>query len=294
MAYQLPNLIWLRSFEASARTGSFTAAAAELGLTQAAISLHIRSLEETLGYPLFYRRARILDLTEMGIAYLPSVKRAIEDLAFATQGLFGPVGEKSVTVRAPISTVVLWLAPKLKTFREQWPDINIRFMSAIWANVIADHKVDIDIRLGNGEWPGSHVELLSTETVSPICHPAKSGKILCAADLLKEELIHIHGYQDHWARHFLAANVAYDQKSIGLSVDTSLAAVEIVASGGGVALVTTRLARYLEEVNRVSIPLKSMIGLGESHYFVSPLDQGQLSTEAKILKDWMIEAFRDG
>lgn len=293
MAYRLPNLVWLRSFEASARTGSFTGAAQELGLTQAAVSLHIRSLEETLGYPLFHRRARTLKLTDMGVAYIPSVRRAIEDLSFATQGLFGPVGEQAVTVRAPISTVVLWLAPRLKEFRSQWPDINIRFISAIWANVIADHKVDIDIRLGNGVWPGFQVELLSTETVSPICHPAANRTIQCEGDLLNAELIHIHGYQDHWARYFLAANVPYAQPSIGVSVDTSLAAVEIVASGGGVALITTRLARYLEVEGRVAIPLTSNIGLGEAHYIVSPLEQGPLSTEAKILKDWITEAFSE-
>ena len=122
MVTRLPNLSWLRTFETAARLGSFTAAGGELGLTQAAVSHQVKALETQLGFSLFERGARSLSLTSMGRAYLPSVRKAIEDLTLSTQGLFGPKVRRSVTLRAPISTAVLWLAPRLKALSEYLSD----------------------------------------------------------------------------------------------------------------------------------------------------------------------------
>ncbi len=294
MAYRLPNLIWLRAFEAAARLGSFTAAAGELGLTQAAVSHQIRSLEGTLGFSLFIRRARTLELTEMGRAYVPSVRKAIEDLAYSTQGLFGPRVRRLVTLRVPISTAVLWLAPRLKAFRSCHPDVSIRLLSAIWADAIADEEIDIDIRVGSGAWPGHQARLLSEETVMAIAAPETSAEISSAADLSTRELVHILGFQDQWGRYFKSADLAYDPRSPGITVDTSLAAVEIVTAGGGVALVMKRFALDLAASGRVSLPLDREIPLGQAHYLVSPAEQRPLTAEANILLDWIVEAFADG
>ncbi len=174
-------MVWLRAFEAAVRLGSFTAAAGELGLTQAVVSYQIRSLEGTLGFALFIRRAHTLELTEMGRAYIPAVRKAIEDLAFSTQGLFGPSARRPVSLRVPVSTAVLWLAPRLATFRAAHPKISLRLVLAIWADAIAEEAVDIDIRLGEGDWSGQRAELLSEET---------------AADLHRHDLVHILGFQD--------------------------------------------------------------------------------------------------
>ena len=107
--YDLPPLAWLRAFEASARHSSFTAAAQELNLTQAAVSHQVRSLEKHLGVMLFERLARTLRLTEMGTAYLPPLRRAFDELTAATSGLFGPIGKHTLVVRAPVSFASQWL-----------------------------------------------------------------------------------------------------------------------------------------------------------------------------------------
>ena len=89
MHHDLPPLTWLRAFEASARTLSFTSAATEMHITQAAISKHVKSLEQHLRHPLFIRRPRGLELTKTGAAYLPKVQDALERLAIGTREVFG-------------------------------------------------------------------------------------------------------------------------------------------------------------------------------------------------------------
>src|ERR1700730_18897941 len=107
----LPNLAWLRSFEAAAPTGSFAAAATELRLTSGAISYQIRALEAHLGVSLFERLPRGVKLTAMGVAYLPPVRKAFEELADSTVGLFGGSERVQIAVNAPVSPAALWLAP---------------------------------------------------------------------------------------------------------------------------------------------------------------------------------------
>ncbi|HUS54442.1 MAG TPA: LysR substrate-binding domain-containing protein [Thermohalobaculum sp.] len=289
MVYRLPNLVWLRAFEAAARLGSFTAAAGELGLTQAAVSHQVRSLEDKLGFRLFLRQARRLDLTDMGKAYLPSVSKAMEDLSLSTQGLFGPRGRRTVTLRAPISTAVLWLSPRLRKFREQHPHIQFRMISAIWADAIADEDVDIDIRLGTGAWPAMQAELLSPETIVPICAP--TARICSLSDISEARIIHIIGFQDDWARLFQRNGARYDPAKIGIAVDTTLAAVELVSCDAGVALVLKRFAVDLVRAGKAAVPLDEEIAIPQAHYIVSDPGRTAVNPEVEIVRRWLRDEF---
>ena len=146
----LPTLTWLRAFEAAARTSSFTAAAAELNLTSGAISYQIRALETHLGFALFERLPRGVKLTPMGVAYLPSVRKAFEELADSTVGLFGSSERTQITVHAPVSLAALWLAPRLPAFSRENQSIDVRLSSVIWDNAVLDEATDLEIRYGTG------------------------------------------------------------------------------------------------------------------------------------------------
>src|ERR1700739_4808596 len=150
----LPTLTWLRAFEAAPRPSSFTAAAAELRLTSGAISYQIRALEAHLGFALFERLPRGVRLTAMGVAYLPPVRRAFEQLADSTVGLFGGQERGQITVHAPVSLASLWLAPKLPSFVGAFPSIDVRLSSVIWDNPGPDESTDLEIRYGSGHWRG--------------------------------------------------------------------------------------------------------------------------------------------
>ncbi|NJK42512.1 MAG: LysR family transcriptional regulator, partial [Aquincola sp.] len=154
MQSDLPPLTWLRAFEAAARTLSFTEAAAELNLTQAAISKHVRSLEQHLLQPLFIRRPRGVELTRSGAAYLPKVQDALQRLAMGTREVFGQRRSNVLTVRCAVSFAVNWLSPRLPDYLNRNPGKALRLLSNVWNEPFDAQDIDLDIRYGTGNWPG--------------------------------------------------------------------------------------------------------------------------------------------
>ena len=288
-----PNLLWLRAFEASARLESFTAAASELKLTQAAISHQVRSLESTLSVQLFHRRSRHLELTEIGRAYYPSVAKSLESLAYATRGLFGPSTRQALTIIAPITTASYWLAPRLEHYRQNHSDLQIRLLSALWADTARDEHVDVDIRLGNGVFPGYSATKLSDEVMVPVCATEMATGLRSTKHLENQNLIHIHGYQDHWAALFKSLGMSFPEHSGAFSVDNSVAAIEMVSAGLGVALIMKRFAVPLCRSGRLAMPLDVELPVEQSHYLVAPQQTGPDSAVVLEAKAWLMSTFEE-
>ncbi len=131
MDRKMPNLTWLRAFESSARHLSFTNAAVELHLTQAAVSKQVKLLEQYFGEQLFERRARSLAITKIGEAYLPKVRDGFLRLEAGTAEVFGSRGSEVLTVRASIGFSVNWIAQRLKRYTEAHPNNPIRLVSSV-------------------------------------------------------------------------------------------------------------------------------------------------------------------
>jgi LysR family glycine cleavage system transcriptional activator len=284
MSTSLPNLTWLRTFEAAARLRNFTAAGEELGLTQAAVSLHIKSLEAKLGCGLFLRQPRNLQLSEMGKAYLPHVRRPLDDLSLSTLGLFGPEMVRAVTLRVPVSTAVLWLASKLSEFHATHPGIELRLVSTIWADSLEDEDVDIDIHSGHGDWPGLRAEKISTEAIVPVC-PAGAH-----APASEQTPLHILGQEDNWARYGEAQGEAVPDH-FGISVDTSAAALEMIAAGKGVAVVLARYARAALGAGRPVRFAGPEVPVRLAHYLVERDGRAPPRAEVATVRDWVKGVF---
>ncbi|MEX0319334.1 MAG: LysR substrate-binding domain-containing protein [Ruegeria sp.] len=284
---RLPNPVWLRSFEAAARHLNFTEAARELGLTQTAVSLHIRSLEVELGEKLFTRSARRLDLTELGQSYALTVRRALSDIALSTNSLFGLATRQTLTLRAPISTATYWLAAELPEFSALYPEVPVRLVSNIWADSAAPGEVDVEIRLGYGDWPGLRAEKLCDETIVPVC-PANAP--LPALEKMRQgPLIHVLGYEDNWARYFEAHDQLPNEAAVRHSVDTTVAALQLVMAGAGYATILTRFAR-----NAIAqgAPLKIAgppIPFAQSHYLIRSDGAAPPSALAQLYTAWLRE-----
>nr|WP_319382762.1 LysR substrate-binding domain-containing protein [uncultured Roseibium sp.] len=287
----LPNLLWLRSFEAASRLRSFTAAGNELGLTQAAISTHISALETQLGHQLLERTTRKIELTASGRAYLPAVRKALQELAVSTEGLFGNRTTGSVTIRAPISEGVLLIAPALPAFRETHPDIEIRLLSAIWANTVLETGIDIEIRLGDGNWPGMRAEPLGTEFIVPVCHPELKNSFKKLSDLIETDRIHTLGFDDHWSRYFDALGLETPPEGSSITVDTSLAAVELAAAQSGVALLLERVALSLVASGRLVIPFEPKIPSVQTHYLLQRDADRPRKPAARTVENWLRRLF---
>jgi DNA-binding transcriptional LysR family regulator len=168
---RLPPLEWIVTFEAAARLGNFTAAARELGMTQAAVSQHLRKLEARLGTRFFHRQARGVQLTAEGEGYLPHARAAIDALARATEDLFGTRAARTVSVACSASFATIVLAPRLRAFNEASPHIRL---SVHAVHRPADYDAigaDLNVRLGDGDGLG-RPDLLVREAQAPVCAPS--------------------------------------------------------------------------------------------------------------------------
>jgi LysR family glycine cleavage system transcriptional activator len=289
--YQLPPLAWLRAFEAAARHESFTLAAGELSLTQAAVSHQVRSLEKHLGVTLFERLPRSLRLTEKGAAYLPPLRNSFDELAAATAGLFGPVGKRTLTIRVPISFMVLWLAPRLSSFTKQWPDISLRISTVVWAPAVSDDQADIDIRFGDGNWPGFQSTILIRQPAIPVCVPdmAKGeDDVSRLKSLLAAPLIHVTGYENLWQRLVKPLGLTLSPGT-GVNIDTTVSALEMAVAGIGPAIIQQGLAEPYLRDGRLVRPVDMAIPIEESHYIVLPEGQKRLKAEAILFRDWLFK-----
>lgn len=290
MSYRLPPLQWLRAFESSARHTSFTAAARELAVTPAAVSHQIRSLEGVLGYKLFERQPRSLHLTDMGKAYLPPVRKAFEDLSISTVGLFGVEGDVPLNIRVPVSYGILWLAPRIGRFIAAYPKLRLRLFSAIWADAVPGDRADVDIRFGHGKWPGYTASLLCNEPSVAVCHPSLDAVRL--EEVAQQTLVHIMGLEDEWFRVFQTAGLVMRPDHPFVTVDTSLAALELTAADEGAAIVLDSFAAAYEAQGSVRRVPGLSLPQDQAHYFLAQEGSGPVRPEVLLFRDWLLEETR--
>lgn len=238
---RLPPLGALRAFEAAARHLSFTRAAGELCVTQAAISHQVRQLEDWLGEPLFTRRGHALTLTRKGASYLAELSQAFDQIAAAT-GRVREARDGPLRITVLPSFASRWLLPRLPAFRARHPEVDLRVTSSLdtWSG---DDAFDAGIRSGLGRWPGLKADLLARESLSPVCSPALAKgppSLAEPADLASAPLLHDQprGAWEQWCRH---ANVSLDL-SQGPAFNDSALVLQAAIDGQGVALGRLTLA----------------------------------------------------
>ncbi len=169
---QLANLPldWVRAFEAAARTGSFTGAARETGLTQAAISQRIGQLETRLGVRLFIRQARGVVLSVEGEAWLPYVSHGLMTLEQSAEDLFG-IRRKTITLSASATMLAHWIAPRLATM-PLTDDVQITCQTMVLSGETGREAPMVRVRYGDGRGPETLKEKLFDEVLSPVCAPS--------------------------------------------------------------------------------------------------------------------------
>jgi len=288
MKKSLPPLNWLRTFASAARHLSFTRAALELNLTQAAVSQQIKSLEIKLATPLFKRLPKSLELTEAGLAYLPAVQEAIERLAAATDELFGAQQQKPLSLKVSLVFLLHWLAARLPAFRRLHPDIGLHLTSTIWTED-APLQTDIEIRHGQGKWPGLKAQRLTWDVLLPVCAPALASAekpLNSPQDLTQHELLHVLGYEEGWGFWLKKVGASEVDASSGMQFDTLLAALCMAEQGQGVALARSSLVQQMLQEGRLIAPLSQQLATEEAFWLVySPHSEGLPQVAAFI--DWL-------
>jgi DNA-binding transcriptional LysR family regulator len=200
-------------FHAAARAGSVSRAAQDLGVTPSAVSQQIAALEVHLGTSLMAKVGRRVALTEAGERYFAMIAENIDRISEATQNVRGFLSSRSLIVRATPSLSTKWLLPRLGRFLDANPDLDVRIDATNEPTDFSREGVDIEIRHGEGYWPGFFVEGFAEERFLPVCAPA-----LCApatlepSELPRYRLIHSVKSQMQWGRWFAAAGVTAPTK----------------------------------------------------------------------------------
>ncbi|HEV7254730.1 MAG TPA: LysR substrate-binding domain-containing protein [Mesorhizobium sp.] len=244
-----PPLNYIRSFECSARHLSFTLAGKELGYTQAAVSTHIRALEQYIGRQLFIRYPRSLKLTEMGEAFLPTLRQALDQIDHATEAIVASARNRTVVISCPMSLAENWLAGCMAALREKHPEIEVVLHGTIWED-LSEQIADITISTRRfDDQPPAGVALWDEELVL-LCAPhLQTGPdaIKAPEDILKVDWIFVHGRQEYWQCMGTALGIDIADHEKGLTTNASNIALELAATGAGCVATQRSLARaYLE------------------------------------------------
>jgi LysR family transcriptional regulator, glycine cleavage system transcriptional activator len=297
---KLPSLDLVRGFESAARNLSFTRAAAELFVTQSAVSRQVKALEEQLGTPLFRRRYRAILLTEAGQMLFRAATEALQLLGDAAARIRAPAGGKTVTVSCTNGFASLWLVPRLADFREEHPDIDLR-ISANYRMVDLDREgIEMAIRYCTPALaPPGAIRLFKAEEVFPVCSPAllrKPGKALAKPeDLRNHVLLHV---EDETAKPatawpmWLEVVKLQNLKPAGalhFSHDEHL--IQAAIDGQGVALVLGPLIRRLIKQGKLVAPFAQKFTSARGYYLITSRQDADRA-DVKSLTAWLLHRAR--
>lgn len=287
-----PPLKALQAFETAARLGSVKLAADELSVTPSAISHQIRTLEDFLGVPLFHRTNRRVLLTDTGRGYLQFVGGAFERIDMATRKLIEDGFTDILTVHCAPSFAPAWLMPRLPQFLRTYPDIDLRLHATPEPCDFVRGNVDVEIRYGEGEWPGLKAHRLMNEMVTPMCSPHLSDalpKPPSPEHLSDVQLIHSERCSVNWAEWFNANGIDGVNVTRGLRFDRGYLSIQAAVDGLGFALESTVFAGRELSAGILVMPLleRSISPEVPSHYLVYPEATGTIPKIQKF-RDWIL------
>lgn len=289
MARRLPPLNSLKCFEATGRLLSFTRAADELNVTQAAVSHQIKVIEEDLGVQLFVRHPRKLVLTEQGKLLLPEVIEAFDKISSAVGALRKEQYINIISVRLAPSFAAKWLSPRLKYFWLQYPDIDLRLFHAHPAVDFDREDIDLAVTYGKGDWSGVVADELLSLDFFPVCSPAfmNNDKPLSDIDNLRYyTLLHDASFEC-WHDWLELAEVGDIPANRGTVIDDTNVLIQAAVDGQGVALGSMTFVGDLLDSGRLVRPFDITLRNDSAYYVVCP--PGHLNNPAvKAFKDWLL------
>jgi len=288
--YRLPPLNALRVFESAARHLSFKEAAAELHITQAAVSHQIKSLEEYLGIELFRRQGRGVQLTEAARASLPRLREGFAALAAAVETIRERGEETELAITAPPVFVARWLMPRLAEFSKRAPEIDVRVVSsskmvdagaldsgALVSNLdLRTEASGVEIHLGAGDYPGFRADRLFSVSMALVTSPDLTPPLREPADLARHVLLHddaldLVAHGNAWQKWLEAAGVADKvDGSRGPRFSTNMLSIEAASQKLGVALALRPLVDADIASKRLVEPFRIEVKPPSAYFLVCP------------------------
>ncbi|MDQ2067617.1 LysR family transcriptional regulator [Xinfangfangia sp. CPCC 101601] len=282
-------LNYIRSFESAARNLSFTLAAEELGYTQAAISNHIRALEHYVGWQLFIRYPRSVRLTEMGEAFLPTLRQSLGEIDRATEAILAGTHRRKVVVSCPISLAENWLAALLVRFGDLHKDIDVVLHGTMW-DAPFENQADISITVNRFDAAPKGSSRLWADELILLCSPVLAARLPpspTAQDLAGIGWITVMGRQDN--EHAVAQAIGMDEvgKVARLTTNATNIALEWAVEGAGLVVTQRSTARVYLSRGLLVEPIPTLSAPSSWGYYLTsnPLSRG---SHIATLRDWLV------
>lgn len=287
----IPPLGCLVAFEAAARLGSFTRAAAELNLTQGAVSRQVKDLEERLGLPLFERVRQRVHLTEAGRFYADALRDTLARFASATAQTIAFKGKGGTLDLAILPTIgTRWLIPRLPDFFRRHPEVTIRFSTRLRPFDFEREGLDAAIHFGDAQWSGAVLHPLMGEVLVPVASPAliTAESLSAPADLRRATLLVQATRPAAWGEWFAAQGMAAPAGGQRLSFEQFAQVLQAAVAGLGVALAPQVLVA--DEIGRgeLSVLFDAKVTSRQGYFFVYPEAKRHLPALIAF-RDWLLE-----
>ena len=296
---RLPPLAAIRAFEAAARTENFTAAAAELGMTQAAVSYQVKSLEERLGAPLFVREKGRARLTALGQRLLPPLSTAFDAIesAFASHR---EEDESLLTITTTHTFANTWLAWRLGAFQMEHPELAVRMTTGNELCDLRSGDADVAIRAGEGGWDGMDEHRLFQSEFTPMASPdcleeveRHLGRAIEPRDLPHQN--RINPSDDWWQQWFRDNGVPADNSVLrrpGIRFENQANEGHAAMGGQGFALLTPLLWKGDVAAGRLSVPFPDRISSRAWSYWLVHPRERRMVPKVKRFREWLIAEVR--
>ena len=290
-----PSMSLLIAFDATARNLSFTRAAAELALTQSAVSRQVQALEGLLGVPLFRRINRKLLPTAIGSAYHREISAALQRVRGASlHAIASATGRGTIDLAALPTFASKWLVPRLSDFYSKHSGVLINLHSRIGQFDLTAEGMDAAICVGDGAWPGVASYRLRDETLLPIISPALAvaTPVNEPADISRHLLLRVATRPDVWGRWFEAQGLDSEVMNLGPQFELTSHLIEAVSSGIGVGLVPSILVQDELRSGAVQLAVECPLKTGLSYFLIHPSQSAPLP-QLLTFKTWILSMAMD-
>jgi LysR family transcriptional regulator, glycine cleavage system transcriptional activator len=290
---QLPPVSSLLAFETAGRLLSFTRAAAELNVTQAAISRQMRTLEDHLGCAMFHRRHRAVQLTADGTRLHQAITMGLNHIAVTTAELQRASRGAQLAIGSTLAFAAFWLMPRLTRFRAEFPEVELRLISSDKNLDFTGDGVDVAFRYGDGNWPGATATLLFEEEVFPVCSPGflhRHPRLTERADLADCTQLDVEGVDPSWMTwdQWLASSgvhAEHDRRRVHFNNYPLL--VQAAVDGHGLALGWRYYVDDLLLRGALVRPIPATLRSGRGFYLVLP-EAAAVSADIRTFRDWLL------
>lgn len=273
----------LRAFEAAARHLTLSKAAVELCVTQAALSQHIRNLEERLGVALFRRVPRGLVLTEEGAALAPVLTTALDRIGDTLDRFSEGRYHEALHLGVVGTFATGWLIPRLAGFERAHPEVDLRIFANNNRVSIPGEGLDLAIRFGDGSWPGLEASKIMEAPLTPMCSPAIARELHSPAELGRQRLLRSYRAAE-WERWFAGLGLLCPALR-GPMLDSSVALADMASQGHGIALLPRAL--FCERVSSGHLVQPFAHAVDAGSYWLTRVPSRPETAGMRSFREWL-------